>query len=88
MLDSEAAIGYPTATKAMMGGYAAKTFFHACLGLYMLYWNRRWNRQARERGEDLSEEERAKRAEEIGMVCSGISLHAPADTGTAGCHRV
>ena len=51
-----------------MGGYAAKTFFHLALGLYMLYWNRRWDKEARERGEVLSDEERSRRAEEVGMV--------------------
>ncbi|ORX40258.1 major facilitator superfamily domain-containing protein [Kockovaella imperatae] len=67
LLDREAKEGYPTATKAMMGGYSAKTFFHLCLGLYMWYWNKRWDREARERGEIMSNEERLRRAEEVGM---------------------
>ena len=52
----------------MMAGYVAKTALHAGLGFYMLYSNRRWDRQAAERGETLPEEDRKKRAEEIGMV--------------------
>ncbi|WVW79423.1 hypothetical protein I302_101392 [Kwoniella bestiolae CBS 10118] len=64
----EKAAGYPTATKAMLAGYTAKTIFHLMLGFYMLYWNRKWDKQAKERGEEMSENERAKKAEQIGMT--------------------
>ena len=58
----------------MMAGYVVKTSMHLALGLYMLFWNRKWDRMAIERGEDLSVEERKKKAEEIGMVSLGFSL--------------
>ncbi|WWC98037.1 hypothetical protein V866_004926 [Kwoniella sp. B9012] len=68
VIGEEKALGYPTATKAMLAGYTVKTIFHVFLGLYMLYWNRRWDKEAKERGEELSEVERAKKAELIGMT--------------------
>jgi len=34
----------------------------------MWFWNRKWNRQARERGEVLDVEDRKRNAEEIGMT--------------------
>ena len=68
ILDSESKIGYPTATKAMMACYVVKTSLHAILGFYMWYWNRRWDREAATRGEDVPEDERKRRAEAIGMV--------------------
>ena len=68
LIDSEKAAGYPTATKAMLAGYVIKTTSHLALGGYLLYWNRRWDRMAIERGEMLDDGERRKRAEEIGMT--------------------
>ncbi|RSH89720.1 hypothetical protein EHS25_001705 [Saitozyma podzolica] len=68
LIGSEASIGYPTATKSMMVAYVVKTALHLILGGYMLYWNRRWDREARERRESLSPEERRRKAEEIGMT--------------------
>ncbi|KAJ7197770.1 major facilitator superfamily domain-containing protein [Mycena pura] len=67
LLQSEAAIGYPTATKAMMAGYVIKTACHLALALYMWRSNRMRDRAAAAAGEDLPEEERARRAEEEGM---------------------
>ncbi|KAJ7181206.1 major facilitator superfamily domain-containing protein [Mycena filopes] len=67
LLQSEAAIGYPTATKAMMAGYVVKTACHLILGVYMWNSNRLRNREAVESGENVTEEERARHAEEEGM---------------------
>ncbi|CAD6574935.1 MAG: hypothetical protein TREMPRED_001252 [Tremellales sp. Tagirdzhanova-0007] len=68
LIASEAAAGYPTATKAMMAGYVVKTAAHLALGGYMWFWNRKWNRQAREKGEAQDPVERKRLAEEIGMT--------------------
>ncbi|KAK8844009.1 hypothetical protein IAR55_006802 [Kwoniella newhampshirensis] len=68
LIGSEKAQGYPTATKAMLAGYVAKTCLHLVLGFYMWFSNRRWDKAAAARGEVLSEQERAKKAEEIGMT--------------------
>ncbi|WWD21335.1 hypothetical protein CI109_105819 [Kwoniella shandongensis] len=69
LIDSEKAAGYPTATKAMLAGYVAKTGLHVLLGVYMWLSNKRRDKEAIARGETfLSEEERAKKAEEIGMT--------------------
>ncbi|WRT69127.1 uncharacterized protein IL334_006111 [Kwoniella shivajii] len=68
VIGEEKALGYPTATKAMIAGYSAKTAFHLGLGFYMWYWNRRWDREALERGEDIDDVDRAKKAELIGMT--------------------
>ncbi|WVQ81140.1 hypothetical protein IAT38_003262 [Cryptococcus sp. DSM 104549] len=68
LIGSEKAAGYPTATKAMLAGYVAKTSLHLILGLYMWFSNRRWDKQAAERGEVLEEEVRRKKAEEVGMT--------------------
>ncbi len=51
-----------------MAGYVVKTAAHLALGGYMWFWNRKWNRQARERGEVLDVEDRKRNAEEIGMT--------------------
>ncbi|KAJ7197771.1 major facilitator superfamily domain-containing protein, partial [Mycena pura] len=67
LLQSEAAIGYPTATKAMMAGYVIKTACHLALALYMWRSNRMRDRAAAAAGENVPEEERARRAEEEGM---------------------
>ncbi|KAJ7023901.1 major facilitator superfamily domain-containing protein [Mycena alexandri] len=67
LLQSEAAIGYPTATKSMMAGYVVKTACHLILGFYMWNSNRLRNRDAAASGEKVSEEERSRRAEEEGM---------------------
>ncbi|KAH8813415.1 MFS general substrate transporter [Flagelloscypha sp. PMI_526] len=67
LLDSEAKIGYPTATKAIMAGSAIKCGFHVILGIYMYLENRRRDREAEENGETVPEEERKKLAEEAGM---------------------
>jgi hypothetical protein len=56
----------------MMAGYVVKTALHLLLGGSMLYWKWRWDREARDRNELISEEERKRKAEEIGMV-SAIS---------------
>lgn len=58
--------------QAMMAGYVVKTAMHAVLGLYMWYWNRRWNKQAKANGTEIPEDERRKRAEEVGMVSACI----------------
>ncbi|KAL1668979.1 major facilitator superfamily domain-containing protein [Schizophyllum commune] len=68
LIDSEEDIGYPTATKAMMAGYVVKTGCHVLLGLYMWNSNRLRNNAAVKDGSALSEEERARRAEEAGMT--------------------
>ena len=68
LISSEEAEGYPTATKAMLAGYVVKTVMHASLGIYMFWQNKMRDRVAREAGEVLSDEERAKRAEELGMT--------------------
>ncbi|ORY33062.1 major facilitator superfamily domain-containing protein [Naematelia encephala] len=68
LLEREATTGYPTATKAMLAGYVVKTVTHLVLGAYMLYWNRRWDKMAIARGELLSEAQRRKLAEEVGMT--------------------
>ncbi|KAF9036440.1 MFS general substrate transporter [Hymenopellis radicata] len=67
LIDSEEDIGYPTATKAMLAGYTVKTGCHILLGLYMWYENRRRDALAEASGDDISEEERARLAEEAGM---------------------
>ncbi|KAJ7885256.1 major facilitator superfamily domain-containing protein [Mycena olivaceomarginata] len=67
LLQSEAAIGYPTATKAMMAGYVVKTACHLYLGFYMWNSNRLRDRDAVASGENISDEERARRAEDEGM---------------------
>ncbi|KAJ7599234.1 MFS general substrate transporter [Mycena floridula] len=67
LLDSESNIGYPTATKSMMAGYAAKTACHLLLAFYMIYENRRRDRLAKESGEDVPEDERRQLAEAAGM---------------------
>ncbi|KAJ6511684.1 MFS general substrate transporter [Mycena vulgaris] len=67
LLQSESTIGYPTATKAMMAGYVVKTACHLFLGFYMWNSNRMRNQDAAASGEDVSEEERVRRAEEEGM---------------------
>ncbi|KAJ7204233.1 major facilitator superfamily domain-containing protein [Mycena rebaudengoi] len=58
LLQSEAAIGYPTATKSMMAGYVVKTVCHLALGIYI---------NAVAAGENISKAERARLAEEEGM---------------------
>jgi hypothetical protein len=58
--------------QAMMAGYVVKTAMHAVLGIYMWYWNRRWNKQAKADGTEIPEDERRKRAEEVGMVSACI----------------
>ncbi|KAH8925192.1 MFS general substrate transporter [Atractiella rhizophila] len=67
LIDSEAP-KYPTATKAMLAGYVIKTGMHIILGVYMYLENRRRDRKAIEDGSVLEEVERAKRAEELGMM--------------------
>ncbi|KAJ7486670.1 major facilitator superfamily domain-containing protein [Mycena latifolia] len=67
LLQSESKIGYPTATKAMMAGYVVKTACHLLLGFYMWNSNRIRDREAAASGENVSEEERVRRAEEEGM---------------------
>ncbi|KAF8922343.1 major facilitator superfamily domain-containing protein [Mucidula mucida] len=67
LIDSEEDIGYPTATKAMLAGYTVKTGCHILLGLYMWYENRRRDALAAVSGDDISEDERARLAEEAGM---------------------
>ncbi|KAH8833374.1 major facilitator superfamily domain-containing protein, partial [Flagelloscypha sp. PMI_526] len=67
LIDSEAKIGYPTATKAIMAGSAIKCGFHIILGIYMYYENLRRDKEALEKGEVIPEEERKKLAEEAGM---------------------
>ncbi|KAJ6626526.1 MFS general substrate transporter [Mycena sp. CBHHK59/15] len=67
LLQSEADIGYPTATKSMMAGYVVKTACHLILGFYMWNSNRLRNKAAAESGDAVSEEERARLAEEEGM---------------------
>ncbi|KZV60865.1 MFS general substrate transporter [Peniophora sp. CONT] len=67
LIDSEAELGYPTATKAMMAGYAAKCGLHAILGLYMLFENCRRDRRAEVEGYALPEEERSRLAVDAGM---------------------
>ena len=52
----------------MMAGYVVKTGCHVLLGLYMWNSNRLRNNAAVKDGSALSEEERARRAEEAGMV--------------------
>lgn len=59
-----------------MAGYVVKTALHLLLGGYMLYWNRRWDREARDRNEIISEEERKRKAEEIGMVSAISTIDA------------
>ena len=51
-----------------MAGYVVKTAAHLALGGYMWFWNRKWNRQAREKGEAQDPVERKRLAEEIGMT--------------------
>jgi hypothetical protein len=65
---SEAKAGYPTATKAMLAGYVVKTICLASLGVYMIWQNKKRDRAAREAGVTLNEEERARKAEELGMM--------------------
>ncbi|KAJ7131167.1 MFS general substrate transporter [Mycena epipterygia] len=67
LLQSEAAIGYPTATKSMMAGYVVKTACHLVLGFYMWNSNRLRDQAAAAAGENMPEEERARLAEEEGM---------------------
>ncbi|KAJ7648779.1 MFS general substrate transporter [Mycena polygramma] len=67
LLQSEADIGYPTATKSMMAGYVVKTACHLFLALYMWNSNRLRDRDAVSSGENLPEEERARLAESEGM---------------------
>ncbi|KAJ7267787.1 major facilitator superfamily domain-containing protein [Mycena rebaudengoi] len=67
LLQSEAAIGYPTATKSMMAGYVVKTVCHLALGIYMWNSNRLRDRNAVAAGENISKAERARLAEEEGM---------------------
>jgi len=67
LLDSEAGIGYPTATKAMMAGYVVKAACHLALGLYMWYENRRRDKAEEKAGTLVPENERARLAEEAGM---------------------
>ena len=52
----------------MMAGYVVKTGCHVLLGLYMWNSNRLRNNAAVKDGSALSEEERARRAEEAGTV--------------------
>lgn len=52
----------------MLAGYVVKTAFHLFLGFYMLYWNKRWDKESRARGEDLDQAQRQKLAEQVGMV--------------------
>ncbi|KAL1745032.1 major facilitator superfamily domain-containing protein [Schizophyllum fasciatum] len=67
LIDAEKDAGYPTATKAMMAGYVVKTGCHVLLGLYM--WNsNRLRDNAAANGSAVSEQERARRAEEAGMT--------------------
>ncbi|KAK7024757.1 hypothetical protein R3P38DRAFT_2778768 [Favolaschia claudopus] len=72
LLQSEAAIGYPTATKAMMAGYVVKTVCHLLLGFYMWNSNRLRDRDAVASGDDVPGEIRARWAEEEGMVRSHL----------------
>ncbi|VDC05871.1 unnamed protein product [Peniophora sp. CBMAI 1063] len=67
LIDSEADTGYPTATKAMMAGYAAKCGLHVILGLYMFFENRRRDTLAEAEGYALPEEERSRLAVDAGM---------------------
>ncbi|KAJ7669671.1 major facilitator superfamily domain-containing protein [Mycena rosella] len=67
LLQSEAQIGYPTATKAMMAGYVVKTACHLFLGFYMWNSNRLRDGDAVASDENVSEEVRMHRAEEEGM---------------------
>ena len=68
LIDSEAAAGYPTATKAMLAGYVVKTASHLSLGLYMLWQNKKRDKQMAAAGELLPAEEMARKAEEMGMA--------------------
>ncbi|KAJ7673332.1 MFS general substrate transporter [Mycena polygramma] len=68
LLQSEAEIGYPTATKSMIAGYVVKTTCHLFLALYMWNSNRLSDRDAVSSGESLPEEERARLAESEGMI--------------------
>ncbi|KAJ7073110.1 major facilitator superfamily domain-containing protein [Mycena amicta] len=65
LLQSEAALGYPTATKAMMAGYVVKTACHLLLAGYMWNENRLRDRDTVIGPEE--ERERARKAEEEGM---------------------
>ncbi|KAF8193860.1 MFS general substrate transporter [Mycena galopus ATCC 62051] len=67
VLQSEAAIGYPTATKSMMAGYVVKLVCHLILSFYMWNSNRLRDRDAVESGDKTSHEERERLAEEQGM---------------------
>ncbi|KAK7691754.1 hypothetical protein QCA50_005155 [Cerrena zonata] len=67
VIDTEADVGFPTATKAMMAGYTVKTGCHLILGLYMWYENCRRDKLAAKEGYALPEAERNKLAEEAGM---------------------
>jgi hypothetical protein len=52
----------------MLAGYVVKTVSLASLGIYMVLQNRKRDRAAAEAGLTLNEEERSKRAEELGMA--------------------
>ena len=52
----------------MMAASCVVMLMHIFLAAYMLYMNRKWRRQAAERGEVLSEAERSRLAEAVGMV--------------------
>jgi len=51
----------------MLAGYVVKTVSLGSLGLYMLWSNKRRDRQAKENGEVLSVAERNSKAAELGM---------------------
>lgn len=80
LIGSEEKQGYPTATKAMMASYAAKTGLHLILGAYLYWENRRRDRLARDAGEDISDEDRRRLAEQIGMVSGQNSEWSAAKT--------
>ncbi|WWC89646.1 uncharacterized protein L201_004571 [Kwoniella dendrophila CBS 6074] len=67
LIASEKANQYPTATKAMIGGFAGQTVCIAALALGMWYENKRHDRKMRERGENDTEEELALLAERTAM---------------------
>lgn len=51
-----------------MASYAAKTGLHLIFGAYLYWGNRRFNKLAEEAGENLSEEDRKRLAEQVGMT--------------------
>jgi len=59
---------FPTATKAMMAGFAGKVVCHAVLGIYMLTINRARDRQLRTQCFEVDEQAEKLDAEAGGML--------------------